>query len=207
MLNKKSIIEFIATFGYIGKIKYFPGTCGSLAAYPLWYIMFHAILSDKFIFTSLNNQNSIQFLLYIFIALLFVALLLFVIGVYCSSLYIKYYSNAKVESLSNDPKEVVIDEVVGQFLTITLCIISPIILIDSQLLQKLSPFAIEVIFYFLLPFTLFRIFDILKPWPINWFDRNIHGGIGIMLDDILAAIFSAVMNYAIIIIILSKYSQ
>ena len=36
------------------------------------------------------------------------------------------------------------------------------------------------------PFVLFRFFDILKPWPIGWVDRKLHGGLGIMLDDVLA---------------------
>lgn len=36
-------------------------------------------------------------------------------------------------------------------------------------------------------FVLFRLFDALKPWPIGWFDRHVHGGFGVMLDDILAA--------------------
>ena len=40
----------------------------------------------------------------------------------------------------------------------------------------------------LLGFILFRLFDILKPWPISWFDRRVHGGLGIMLDDVLAAL-------------------
>ncbi|WP_333607793.1 phosphatidylglycerophosphatase A family protein [Arsukibacterium sp.] len=40
----------------------------------------------------------------------------------------------------------------------------------------------------LLGFALFRFFDIVKPWPIRWFDRRVHGGLGIMLDDVLAAI-------------------
>ncbi|MGD2056875.1 MAG: phosphatidylglycerophosphatase A [Gammaproteobacteria bacterium] len=40
-------------------------------------------------------------------------------------------------------------------------------------------------------FVLFRFFDILKPWPIRWCDRRVHGGFGIMLDDFLAGVFSA----------------
>ncbi len=40
-------------------------------------------------------------------------------------------------------------------------------------------------------FVLFRFFDILKPWPINWCDRHVHGGFGIMLDDILAGVAAA----------------
>jgi phosphatidylglycerophosphatase A len=39
--------------------------------------------------------------------------------------------------------------------------------------------------------VLFRIFDVLKPWPIRWLDRSIHGGLGIMLDDALAGLFAA----------------
>ncbi len=39
-------------------------------------------------------------------------------------------------------------------------------------------------------FVLFRFFDILKPWPISWFDKNMHGGIGIMIDDVIAGFFA-----------------
>ncbi len=39
-------------------------------------------------------------------------------------------------------------------------------------------------------FLLFRLFDILKPWPISWFDRRVHGGLGIMLDDVVAGVFA-----------------
>lgn len=42
-----------------------------------------------------------------------------------------------------------------------------------------------------LAFVLFRVFDILKPWPIGWLDRQVHGGLGVMLDDGLAGLFSA----------------
>ena len=48
-------------------------------------------------------------------------------------------------------------------------------------------------YFVLIGFVLFRIFDIWKPWPIRWIDRNIHGGIGVMLDDVLAAIFSLII--------------
>jgi phosphatidylglycerophosphatase A len=39
-------------------------------------------------------------------------------------------------------------------------------------------------------FVLFRFFDIVKPWPIRWLDRHIHGGLGIMIDDVLAGLFA-----------------
>lgn len=46
-------------------------------------------------------------------------------------------------------------------------------------------------------FILFRIFDILKPWPISWLDRRVHGGLGIMLDDLLAGLLAAACLYAL----------
>jgi phosphatidylglycerophosphatase A len=45
----------------------------------------------------------------------------------------------------------------------------------------------------LLGFVLFRIFDIIKPWPISWIDRKVQGGLGIMLDDVLAGVFAGVL--------------
>ncbi|WP_394129576.1 phosphatidylglycerophosphatase A [Shewanella maritima] len=44
--------------------------------------------------------------------------------------------------------------------------------------------------WLLLGFVLFRFFDILKPWPIKWLDAKVHGGFGIMIDDVLAGIFA-----------------
>lgn len=46
-------------------------------------------------------------------------------------------------------------------------------------------------------FVVFRILDIWKPWPIRWFDRNVHGGMGIMIDDVIAGIFAAGIIYLI----------
>ncbi|MBT4220324.1 MAG: phosphatidylglycerophosphatase A, partial [Rhodospirillaceae bacterium] len=51
---------------------------------------------------------------------------------------------------------------------------------------------------YIIGFVLFRLFDVIKPWPISWADRTIKGGLGIMLDDILAAIFGAVILGGII---------
>ncbi|MGH7029335.1 MAG: phosphatidylglycerophosphatase A, partial [Stellaceae bacterium] len=52
----------------------------------------------------------------------------------------------------------------------------------------------------ILAFLLFRLFDIWKPWPIGWADRQIHGGFGIMLDDLLAAGYAALVLVALLAI-------
>jgi len=46
------------------------------------------------------------------------------------------------------------------------------------------------LWWLLLGFGLFRFFDIIKPWPINWLDEKVHGGLGIMLDDIVAGLMA-----------------
>lgn len=49
-----------------------------------------------------------------------------------------------------------------------------------------------------LGFALFRFFDIVKPWPIRFYDKNLHGGLGIMLDDIIAGVFSCALAHAVL---------
>jgi phosphatidylglycerophosphatase A len=72
---------------------------------------------------------------------------------------------------SKDPGSIVIDEVAGQWLVL---IMAP---------TDLVAYAIG--------FLLFRIADIVKPWPASWADRRVSGGLGVMLDDILAALYAA----------------
>jgi phosphatidylglycerophosphatase A len=71
-----------------------------------------------------------------------------------------------------DPGCIVIDEIVGMLIALILVPANPILL--------------------LLAFVLFRVFDILKPFPVSWFDRHIHGGMGIMLDDVMAGIYTLI---------------
>lgn len=70
-------------------------------------------------------------------------------------------------SATRDPGAVVIDEVAAQWLVL--------------LALPRDPLA------YALAFVVFRIFDIWKPWPVRWADRHVHGGLGIMLDDVFAA--------------------
>lgn len=71
-----------------------------------------------------------------------------------------------------DPGSVVIDEVAGQWLVLA---VTP---------PDLIAYGVG--------FLLFRIADVVKPWPANWADRSVHGGLGIMLDDIFAAAYAGV---------------
>ena len=82
---------------------------------------------------------------------------------------------------SGDPPEIVIDEVVGQMLT----------LLALPIYETLYP--LPVIYYCVPAFLFFRLFDIWKPFPINYIDKNIQGSLGIMLDDILASVYSIIV--------------
>ncbi|GGJ98884.1 phosphatidylglycerophosphatase A family protein [Pseudomonas matsuisoli] len=54
-------------------------------------------------------------------------------------------------------------------------------------------------YWLVLGFLIFRVLDILKPWPISWLDKNVHGGVGIMIDDVLAGVFAWLALQAIVI--------
>ena len=88
------------------------------------------------------------------------------------------------EFKTEDPQEIVVDEVVGQML----------VLLALPIYETL--YQLPALYYCLLSFLLFRLFDIWKPFPVSYFDNNIKGALGIMLDDIAASF------YAIIILIL-----
>ena len=198
-MNKK-LSEFIVTAGYIGKIKYAPGTFGSLVAFPLCYLIMHIVLNNQLILP-INGFDTAQqqFITLIIIGLL-ATLFLFILGIYFTSDYLK-------DSKDKDPKEVVIDEVVGQMLVIVLVSVSIMFVLGTPLPETLDVKIIDFVCLFLLPFTLFRFFDILKPWPIDWLDANIRGAFGVMFDDIAAAIFAVIAHYVLIFFVLDIYAK
>lgn len=146
--------RFIATFGWVGLLKPAPGTWGSLAALPLAWLL-HWLGG--------------------FPLLVIATILVFALG----------YWATKIETSGggeDDPSEIVIDEVVGQWIA----------------LFPLSAglwFAGAEPHVFPWPgwvggFLAFRLFDIWKPWPVSWAD-DMHGPLGVMLDDVIAGIMAA----------------
>ncbi|AGJ02999.1 phosphatidylglycerophosphatase A family protein [Rickettsia prowazekii] len=195
MFTKKQFSEFFTTFYYIGKIKYCPGTFGSIAAFPVTYSLIYFVVHHKIIIPFSNLTLGEAQLVSIFIINFIICLIFLMFGIYFTKIYLNYTN-------LQDPKEVVIDEVVGQMLTIVLVFFSALFANESHLMKYYSQLTRNIILLFILPFCLFRFFDIVKPWPINWFDKNIKGSIGIMLDDLLAAIFAAITQYAIIFVLI-----
>jgi len=98
------------------------------------------------------------------VALLVAAVIMFALGKWAADVYVSHGAD-------QDPGPVVADEVVGQWLT----------------LLAVGPGAW---WEYVLAFFLFRIFDILKPWPVNWAERRFKAGLGVMLDDVFAAVYA-----------------
>ena len=135
------LIIALATGFYVGLLPRAPGTWGSLAAFIPWFFLKDMALP----------------------AYLMVLAILFVIG---------FFVSGSAEKILDRPDAgpIVIDEILGMFITLTL--VPP------------HPAA------WILGFILFRIFDIFKPFPVSWFDQRIHGGIGIMMDDVVAGLYA-----------------
>ena len=148
---KNKIISLIVTFGGFGNVRHFPGTVGSLAG----------LFLGVFIIFFFNHN--------IFLMSFFILTFL---GIFATDEYLK-------SSKNNDPQEVVIDEVLGQWIAIAFV-----------------PFTASSL---ILAFVIFRILDIGKPFPINKIEA-IKGYIGVIGDDILAGVVTA-----IIIISLNAY--
>ena len=144
---------FFLTFFNVGKIKYAPGTVASL----ITCLLFLLLINIFNIFT----------------------LLLFTLIIFCYSIIA--INNSFNEFDSEDPQEIVIDEVVGQMLP----------LLAIPIFETLCP--LPTIYYCVSAFLLFRLFDIWKPYPISYVDNYIKGSLGIMLDDILASFYSIII--------------
>lgn len=66
--------------------------------------------------------------------------------------------------------------------------------------NMMSNYFINIFVYLIVPFVLFRFFDIVKPFPIKWVDKNVSGGFGILIDDVLAGVMAMVLTYLIFMI-------
>lgn len=77
-----------------------------------------------------------------------------------------------------DHGSIVIDEVLGQWLAIWLSVWA---LGDAA----------QSVWLYLVAFFWFRVFDIIKPWPVSWFDQKVKGGFGVMMDDVAAGVMAA----------------
>ncbi len=158
---------FVTCFG-IGSFRYAPGTITSLVTTVFLFSLFHVIKLPSYI-------------------ILFILLIVFIYSFYAVSYYIK-------ENDNKDPKEVVVDEFIGQSIPIYLYEVSHSTIKDPQ----------EAILFYLYIFILFRYFDIKKPFPVNFFDKKFKNSFGVIFDDVVAGLY-VVLTLIIFMIIKSKF--
>jgi len=157
---------FVTMFG-LGKLLKIPGTVGSLVTIIILYILFHIL-----------NLSSNLILIGLIVTLIFSFLAV--------ATHIKNTEN-------KDPKEVIIDEFIGQSIPIYLYEIS----------HGTEKSADEAIIFYCICFVLFRFFDIVKPFPVSYFDKNFKNSFGVIMDDVCAGFY--VVLSLICFMVLSSY--
>ena len=151
MLNKINFL-FVSLFG-IGKIKKIPGSFASLATTLFLFFLFHI----------LNVSPNM---------VLFSIIVIFFISLYAVNIFIKDLPN-------KDPKEIVIDEFIGQ--SIPICL--------YEVAHDMPKETDQVLKFYFIMFILFRIFDIAKPFPVSYYDKNFKNSFGVIMDDVCAGLY------------------
>ena len=151
----------------LGKLPKIPGTFGSLATIFILYVFFH----------KLNLSSNL---------ILVILITIFIYSFLAVASHIK-------DNQNKDPKEVIIDEFIGQSIPIYLYEISHGTVKSDN----------EAIIFYILCFVLFRFFDIVKPFPVSFFDKNFKNSFGVIMDDVCAGFY--VVLSLICFMVLSSY--
>jgi phosphatidylglycerophosphatase A len=151
-LSRRHPAAVLATWFGAGLLPRAPGTWGSAAALPLAWLL-----------VAWGGPT----------ALALAVVVVSAVGWWASAVYV-------TRTGRDDPGEIVIDEVAGQWLALIFVPLDPLL--------------------YLAAFAAFRLFDIKKPFPVGWLDRHIDGGLGVMADDIAAGLYAmAIMQIALLV--------
>ena len=167
-MTKKIIYLFVTLFG-IGKLKKIPGSYASLATTIFLFFLFH-------IFNVSPNIVLINVIIVFFISL------------FAINFIIKDFDN-------KDPKEIVIDEFIGQ--SIPICL--------YEIAHEGSKETSQVLTFYFIMFVLFRIFDITKPYPVSYYDKNFKNSFGVIMDDVCAGLY--VVAVLVLYMVITKWKN
>ncbi len=149
----------IATVGGIGYAPFAPGTVMSAIALPLAIII--GLMGG-------------------WLGIIMAAQIALIIGIFASSAHVAVTG-------AEDPQEIVIDELAGQWTACAFALPT----------FGFLPLPGNALLPFFAAFVFFRLFDIWKPWPVSWADRKLTGGVGVMADDVLAGVLAGVCVMAL----------
>ena len=158
----KKINILLSTFFACGYLTKIPGTITSAVTTIFIYISYEVI-----------GYVDLKFSIMLFVLLFFYS----------------FYAvkDSESEFKNQDPRQIVIDEVLGQSMP----------LIFLLYLNQTNQISQSIEIYYILSFIFFRFFDILKPFPVNYFDKNHKNYFGIIMDDIMAGLYSMILIYLI----------
>ena len=148
----------------LGKIRFMPGTLGSIITTIILYFLFHFF-----------NINSYVILIGLIVVFLY--------AFYANSNHIKY-------SKDKDPSEIKIDEFIGQSIRIYLYEVSHGTTKENG----------EALIYYTIFFILFRYFDIMKPFPVNFFDKSFKNSFGVIMDDVCAGFYVVLTLFCFMVV-------
>ena len=149
---KKLNFLFVTLFG-IGKISSIPGSIASFFTVIFLFILFQILkISADIILVSL--------------------IIIFFVSLYSVNIFIKNLDD-------KDPKEIVIDEFIGQ--SIPICL--------YEIAHEGTKTTSEILTFYFIMFILFRIFDIAKPYPVSYYDKNFKNSFGVIMDDVCAGLY------------------
>ena len=151
-MTKKINYLFVTLFG-IGKFKKIPGSVASLVTTLFLFFLLHILKISPNI-------------------LLIFVIIIFFISLYAINIFIKDLDN-------KDPKEVVIDEFIGQ--SIPICL--------YEIAHESAKETSQVLTFYFIIFILFRIFDITKPYPVSYYDNKFKNSFGVIMDDVCAGLY------------------
>ena len=163
-MNNKFNFLFVTLFG-IGKISKIPGSIASLVTTIFLFFLFYF----------LNIRPDM---------VLIGLILIFFISLYSVKQFIK-------DKVNKDPKEIVIDEFIGQSIPICLYEVAH---------EGTKDIGNVLTFYFIM-FVLFRIFDITKPYPVSYYDKNFKNSFGVIMDDVCAGLYVVAVMVLYMVII------
>ncbi len=151
--------------------------------------MFNIGKLGKFPGTIASGVTSLLYIFFYYYNINYLILFIFFLIIFFVSIYLINLLKNEFEEI--DSREIVIDEYLGQSIPILFFYV-----ILSEASISLNFFVIIVS----ISFIGFRFFDILKPYPINYIDKNLKNGFGVVFDDIIAGVFTTIVLYVFIII-------
>ena len=160
---------FVTMLG-LGKFSKIPGTLGSLTTVIILYLFFHVFNLSSYL-------------------ILIILLFIFILSFLAIEKHIEDYDN-------KDPKEIIIDEFIGQSI--------PIYLYEISHGTEKTPY--EALIFYSICFVLFRFFDIAKPFPVSFFDKNFKNSFGVIMDDVFAG-FYVVLSLICFMFLSSYFAQ